>query len=223
MPSLFKPRSKESAFTITELLVVIVTILILAALTFPVLKIASASAKDSKCIVNMRSLVAAIQLYRVDHDGVLPPSWLDGTGTTPDNTWTYLVAPYMGISVGKNAAERAKEMSPHLTCSAEDTKGNWNPPSQYWHSHYGVNVSGGQTFNYTDDGKSRAFLKYPSQTMMLIETRNARGVKARPASISSIAPRHKEKANVAYFDTHMEKIRISEIPASGGDVFWSEW
>jgi len=65
-------RISRSGFTLVELLAVIGIILILVALTFPVLGSFQARAGDAKCVSNLRQIGAAINLYANDHDDRLP-------------------------------------------------------------------------------------------------------------------------------------------------------
>jgi|SRR6185369_14811940 prepilin-type N-terminal cleavage/methylation domain-containing protein len=60
------------AFTLTELLVVIVIIAILAALLLPALASAKESARRSACLSNLKQIGIAIQTYAQDHYGRIP-------------------------------------------------------------------------------------------------------------------------------------------------------
>lgn len=66
-----KPR--RSGFTLTELLVVIAVIGILAALLMPALANAKAKANSIKCLNNLRQVELALVMYAGDHDGYYPP------------------------------------------------------------------------------------------------------------------------------------------------------
>ena len=68
-------------FTLTELLVVITILSMLAALLMPALKQARESAKAVFCMNNLRQCALAIQQYSNDQEGYTPPAY----GTT---TWT---------------------------------------------------------------------------------------------------------------------------------------
>ena len=208
-------------FSLIELLVVCAILAALAFLTLPLGSSLLEHNREVRCASKMTTLANAIFLYAAEHGGRLPPAHLDGTGTRPDNVWTHVIHPYLGVQ-GNSEPEITRKMSPHLACPAERARENWNPPSQFWHTHYGVNGSGPLTFNF-DGSSQRPSLDQPSRTMMLIETRNARGVRARTSSIASIVARHNGLANVVFFDGHLEKRDLASIPSNGGDPFWKEW
>jgi prepilin-type N-terminal cleavage/methylation domain-containing protein/prepilin-type processing-associated H-X9-DG protein len=65
----------RSAFTLIELLVVIAIISILAALLFPALAAARASAWKARCASSIRQMGLGLQLYATDHNGFFPPCY----------------------------------------------------------------------------------------------------------------------------------------------------
>ncbi len=65
-------RSTQRAFTLIEILVVIVLIGLLAALLFPVFTKTRQKSRESVCLSNLRQLHLAVSMYRQDYDGVDP-------------------------------------------------------------------------------------------------------------------------------------------------------
>jgi prepilin-type N-terminal cleavage/methylation domain-containing protein len=57
---------KQSGFTMVELLTVIAIIAILAAIIFPIMSAAKASARRTQCISNMEQIFQAMQLFKAD-------------------------------------------------------------------------------------------------------------------------------------------------------------
>ena len=62
----------RTGFTLTELLVVIASIAILAAILFPVFARARERARQSSCINNLKQIGVAFELYTDSYDGQLP-------------------------------------------------------------------------------------------------------------------------------------------------------
>jgi prepilin-type N-terminal cleavage/methylation domain-containing protein/prepilin-type processing-associated H-X9-DG protein len=74
-------RLRPLAFTLTELLVVVAVIGILAALLMPALARAKGKANSISCLNNIRQLGLSLTLYASDHDGHFPPR------REPTNAW----------------------------------------------------------------------------------------------------------------------------------------
>jgi prepilin-type N-terminal cleavage/methylation domain-containing protein len=75
---------RNDGFTLTELLVVIGIIGILAALLFPAFSAAKSYAKRTTCLNNLKQINLGVRMYADDHDNVLS---LVSTNTSP-NVWT---------------------------------------------------------------------------------------------------------------------------------------
>jgi prepilin-type N-terminal cleavage/methylation domain-containing protein len=75
---------RVGGFTVIELLVVVAIIVILAAILFPVFSQAREKARGTACLSNTKQIAAALHLYVLDYDEVLPFAfnyWGPGTYT----------------------------------------------------------------------------------------------------------------------------------------------
>lgn len=92
--------SNRNAFTLIELLVVIAIISILAAMLFPVLQNARASAHATACTSNLKQLGLANVQYANDHDGYITPRTVAAYNSQGvpgwTNAWPLQLKPYIG-------------------------------------------------------------------------------------------------------------------------------
>ncbi len=89
---------KRFGYTLTELLVVLAIIALLAAILMPVFRAARASARQTNCVSNFHQAAMASQLYLTDYeDRFMPVNHQPGTlgSARTDRTWVQLVLPYL--------------------------------------------------------------------------------------------------------------------------------
>jgi prepilin-type processing-associated H-X9-DG protein len=91
--SLQHAGTREFAFTLNELLVVIAMIAILAAMLLPALSQAKAKAYRIKCANNLHQMGLAVQMYVQDNHGQYPFAY-GGFGATSAYKWQVALAPY---------------------------------------------------------------------------------------------------------------------------------
>jgi prepilin-type N-terminal cleavage/methylation domain-containing protein/prepilin-type processing-associated H-X9-DG protein len=75
-------RAGRRAFTLVELLVVMAILALLAALLLPALGKSRSRALGSVCVGNLRQLGAAVAMYALDHQGLIPVSTFGHRWTT---------------------------------------------------------------------------------------------------------------------------------------------
>src|SRR5262245_44990541 len=72
-----KTYARRSAFTLIEVLIVVVIMAILAATIIPQFTDSTKDAKASTATFNLHTLRAQIELYRTQHSGLLPSATLE--------------------------------------------------------------------------------------------------------------------------------------------------
>lgn len=86
----------KRAFTLVELLAVIFIIGILAAILIPVAGAVQSSARNNRCLGNLKAIAQAAHLWMADNRGHMP----DAEGWRAVDTNTYSIRPYLSISGG---------------------------------------------------------------------------------------------------------------------------
>ncbi len=111
-------KGSKAAFTLTELLVVISIVAILAGLLLPALSRAKLKAQQVQCTSNLRQIGIALTMYADDHEGWLPET-THGTSQT-NRSWIFTLRPYLAqvdtVRVCP-ADPRARERLQHFSSS----------------------------------------------------------------------------------------------------------
>ena len=163
----------SSAFTLTELLVVICIISTLVALLLPALRAAKESANSAVCISNLRQLYAANMSYANENGGDLPPLYDESPNGINSKygvyDWPFLLMPYLGYQ--GSADQYLSDPTPHgnleirwaqcyknYTDSITKTRSVWFCPStrgsipQYWSGNGNGTCGCGSYAGWTDYG-----------------------------------------------------------------------
>lgn len=173
-------KFRSAGFTLTELLVSIAILAVLAALLFPVFRTAVDAAKRTACLSNYRQIGAAITIYTSDYDDSVPPvNYKSVEVATPENdrSWVQTLLPYVGsFQVFICPSDSGRQNVPAFT----DGSAGGDPAVKYYSASLRSNLG----YNYLyfspllelDEGEWKAFpiklgrVANPSGTLMFIDS-----------------------------------------------------
>jgi prepilin-type N-terminal cleavage/methylation domain-containing protein/prepilin-type processing-associated H-X9-DG protein len=209
-------------FTLVELLVVIAIIAILASMLLPALSQVKDKAKSITCINQQKQIGTAFIFYYDDYNDLLP----NNLGLNGADFWRDLTGAYIYQGMTKSALKTYISGLSIYSCPKAITLHATNKAT------YGMNNYAGSTNpTYAQILPKISSVKAPSQTCLFGDSQF---VSSGPywgqtisGSAESIAPdcEHSNKANLAFFDNHVEPLGRYEIPASSylstaGKLFW---
>jgi prepilin-type N-terminal cleavage/methylation domain-containing protein len=158
-------KSRRSAFTLIELLIVIAIIAILAAILFPVFGRARENARRSSCQSNLKQIGLGFAQYAQDSDERLPPV-IDGANIV---TWDSAIEPYLGFTVSLSNGSPVVLQCPSDALARRG--GNCLPASTQSVRSYAMV---GQSSAYTGQAGGRALstIPIPAETLLVTESPN---------------------------------------------------
>ncbi len=164
-------RTRWSAFTMVELLVVVAIIALLASLLLGAIQIVRDLAKSTACASNMRQIGVAFETFAADHQGYYPPAmlrgdnmgWLGSWSTMTEvvgksgwgsnwNTWFAYLTEYTTSDNAKDkwgnvqAIRKVWQCPTHPRRIAQDEQGTWGAMAHLYSNSeigisYGINTA----------------------------------------------------------------------------------
>jgi len=208
-------------FTLVEMLVVIAIIAVLAAIAFPGFKSMLENSRATQCTANLREIFNGIQGYVQDNNGVYPPSTTGKNGV--NGYWFAAIGPYLGE--GRRFDQSKVKTGPWpqnipFACPSCTNHG-WGGAG------IDVGINGyqvGATQNTNNITTALRIAKASALSTTLLVADAAAGSGAGAWQIgwrigagggqfdgSSIATRHKDRANVLYFDGHVGQVTGEQL------------
>lgn len=160
-----------SGFSLIELLVVMVIVVVLAGLLVPALARTRTAAKTIRCAANMRQILMGIHAYGQDNDGLLVSYWIG------NHYWFDNLSPYLDANT---SADKLNAKSKNVFYSCPEW--NWTGSAHYTDMGYGMchdnNVGSPRPFwsnwSWVATGNIRdgtiGELTYPSSRIVLGES-----------------------------------------------------
>jgi prepilin-type processing-associated H-X9-DG protein/prepilin-type N-terminal cleavage/methylation domain-containing protein len=229
-----------AAFTLVEMLTVIVIIGLLASILLPVLSRAKEKARQGACSSDLRQISLAFQLYWSDNTDLFPaPGSATLYGPQPEDWiwWQY------GRGVEHSAiAPHISKFNPRVFTCPDDRRAQLlqvqgevpGDPYRYSYSltSYDLsnNVNPGMSTIITPNRQVYPFksasIKNPNAKIMLVEEsdktiNDSRWVPNEAGMPNLISSRHSGRGNVAFADGHMhpETPQFGQVPANSNPTY----
>ena len=176
-----RESGETSAFTLLELLLVIATIAVLAAILLPVLSAAQAKAQKTRCLNNLRQIGLGIHLYADENADTLPT-----ISVTNNMPWSYrwrffkeLTKSYDGLSGASSANDKLfacpcdtfyySNLLDQPLIHAPLYATNWSDYCSYWFSRLNIATNSSGNNHAGIAGAKVSSLRYPSIDAMVVD------------------------------------------------------
>lgn len=194
-------KRNSQAFTLTEVIVVVSIISVLAALSLPLLSGVMTKQKIAISLSNLSQLGKVTILYANDHEGDFP--LVNDNSTSTQIGWTRALWPYAygdrpfpGYGIyQKNTIFYTPLLEPSLSSRS-----------------YGPNKIIESRLN----NRKYLLIQNISQTALIGDVRDLSALDQ-----TQINYRNNGKANILYVDGHVNSLSPEEVPSPSGNVFWS--
>jgi prepilin-type processing-associated H-X9-DG protein/prepilin-type N-terminal cleavage/methylation domain-containing protein len=201
----------ERAFTLTEILVSMGIVAVLAGLLFPTMKTAVASAQSARCMSNLRQIGLALHAYASENEQSFPRPYEGGSGKS--TTWFMDLIPYTGMAANSMGLIPLPRAAGIFLCPAKKDRGDRSVA-------YAQNIYMGRPDPSVWNFK-RVNVPVPAQTFMIVET-DANDETFSPTFSAEPKRRHpNDSGNYLFVDGHVENIK-GRVTASDPRWKWFE-
>jgi prepilin-type processing-associated H-X9-DG protein/prepilin-type N-terminal cleavage/methylation domain-containing protein len=207
-------RTRSSGFTLTEVLVVITIIIVLAAILMPVAKGFRERAQAAVCAQNLRQIGVGLHSYIAENNGRFPDGSADVSWLGRGRCWYDAAAENMGRQYDFGNW-RGDSLPTACACPSGHGKAYW--PAWPYTGDYAANTRLG---NPGDNVKTLAAVKNPVATPYVHDTvmQNNFGEWIFNAgfdkkSYQAFAARHNGKGNILWVDGHVSSLTYAEYMA----------
>ena len=201
-----------AGFTLTELLVVIVVIVTLAALSFVGVQTIRQSANSARCVENLRTWGAAIHGYAAENNGLV--QWYEwaSIGSPARHYENYLGGDRVSATATMDGRSVLSTQM-HRRCPSQNWDGTGNGPVGYAMTRPNPKVPSVSTYNLSTAND-------PSQLLLMIDANvlNLNGpddisTAVLPLCVGS-SSRHRNKVNALFGDGHITAYQAADLNAN---------
>lgn len=209
----FSPTRSVAGFTLTELLVVILIIAVLAAFSLVGVRTFKQNAVAAGCVENLRTWGVAIHGYAAEHNGQVQwNNWASISGSSRHYE-TYLGGEQNSAS-GTMDGKRVFYTQLYRRCPSQRWDGTGNGPVGYAMTRPNPKTPSSSNFNLSTASS-------PAHLLLMIDAEdflNLNGpddlVPAITPLCSSTDPRHRQTVNALFGDGHVSTYRLGDISGS---------
>ncbi len=119
------PSRRAVAFTITELLIAIVIIGVIAALLISAIQSSAAASRNAKCISNLRQIGVAVRIYLNDNRNVMFPDERLNQPADKHGRWISALREVLEIPTSNENGQLQGNVFPIFICPSDPTRGGW--------------------------------------------------------------------------------------------------
>ncbi len=135
----------EQGFTLIELTVVVLVILVLMGLAIPRFEAITTAAKQAQCIANIRNLEMAISQWEQKNKAQFPQGWISLTGLGKGGNSSYDLTPYIKDISTFNCPVASRDAGEYYYITPANDKTNkystWFPGCNCWYAGKPSNLS----------------------------------------------------------------------------------
>lgn len=210
-PETYRYSRSADGFTLTELLVVIVIIVTLAALSFVGVQTIRQSANSARCVENLRTWGTAIHGHAAENNGLV--QWYGWASIGNDARFyeAYLGGDRISASTTMDG-KSVLSTQLHRRCQGQKWDGKGNGPVGYAMTRPNPKVPSTGTYNLSTASD-------PSQLLLMIDA-NALNLNGPDDIANAVLPlcagsssRHRHKVNALFGDGHVTAYQSAELNA----------